>query len=336
MQSATRSRLKFTVAMATFFALLPSIWAQSALPSAFTMRIPDSVQDLQAIENHVQKVVEKVMPATVCLRVGNRQGSGVIVNREGHILTAGHVCGAVNRDVTVILMDGRRLRGRTLGANNTIDSGMAVITDQADFPSVEMAKSAALKKGQWCLALGHPGGYKIGRPPVVRLGRLQGVSAKLLVSDCALVGGDSGGPLFDMHGRVIGIHSRIGDKLSANAHVPIDTYRETWTRLAGGEVWGNPLPSLDRLKPGEAYAGVRVTPEKKTLKIESVTPGGPAEKAGLRANDLILKIDNQTLATPEDLGAFLNVRRPGAHINVVVQRGAEVMSIAVVLGKRAS
>jgi serine protease Do len=300
------------------------------------LRIPDSVQDLQAIENHVQKLVENVMPATVCLRVGNRQGSGVIINREGHILTAGHICGAANHDVTVILTDGRRLRGRTLGANKAIDSGMAVITDQADLPSVEMAKSAALKKGQWCLALGHPGGYKIGRPPVVRLGRLQGVSAKLLVSDCALVGGDSGGPLFDMHGRVIGIHSRIGDKLSANAHVPIDTYRETWTRLAGGEVWGNPLPSLDRLKPGEAYAGVRVTPEKKTLKIESVTPGGPAEKAGLRANDLILKIDNQTLATPEDLGAFLKVRHPGTHINVLVQRGAEVMSIAVVLGKRAS
>jgi serine protease Do len=336
MQATTRRRLDFTAAMLTFFALVQSISAQSALPSAFFMKIPETVQDLQAIENHVQKLVEKVMPATVCLRVGNHQGSGVIINREGHILTAGHVSGAAERDVTVILSDGRRLRGRTLGANNAIDSGMAVITDKADFPYVEMAKSAALKKGQWCLALGHPGGYKIGRPPVVRLGRLQGVSAKLLVSDCALVGGDSGGPLFDMHGRAIGIHSRIGDKLSANVHVPIDTYRETWTRLAGGEVWGKPLPSLDALKPGEAYVGMRVAPDKKTLKVESVTPDGPAEKAGLRVNDVILNIDNQTLATPEDLGGFLKVRRPGAHINVHVQRGAEIMSIAVVLGKRAS
>jgi len=81
---------------------------------------------------------------------------------------------------------------------------------------------------------------------------------------------------------------------------------------------------------------VRVAPDKKTLRIESVTPGGPAEKAGLRVNDVILKIDNQTLATPEDLGGFLKVRRPGARINVHVQRGAEIMSIAVVLGKRAS
>lgn len=336
MQSTMRSRLKFTAAMAMFFALVQSIWAQSALPSAFALKIPDSVQDLQAIESHVQKLVEKVLPATVCLRVGSHQGSGVIINREGHILTAGHVSGAADRDVTVILTDGRRLRGRTLGANNAIDSGMALITDKADFPFAEMAKSAALKKGQWCLALGHPGGYKIGRPPVVRLGRLQGVSSKLLVSDCALVGGDSGGPLFDMHGRVIGIHSRIGDKLSANVHVPIDTYRETWSRLASGEVWGKPLASLDTLKPGEAYAGMRVTPDKKTLKIESVTPGGPADKAGLRANDLILKIDNQTLATPEALGSFLKVRPPGAQINVHVQRGAETMSVAVVLGKRAS
>jgi len=197
-----------------------------------------------------------------------------------------------------------------------------------------MAKSAALKRGQWCLALGHPGGYKVGRPPVVRLGRLQALSAKLLVSDCALVGGDSGGPLFDMQGRVIGIHSRIGDNVSSNVHVPIDTYRETWTRLAAGEVWGNPLASINVLKPGEAYAGMRVSPDMQKLKIESVTPGGPAEKAGLKANDVILRIDSQTLATPDDLGGFLKVRRPGTQISVRVQRRAEILTIAVVLGRR--
>jgi serine protease Do len=327
-------RCNLALAIAFLIALPLVARAQTALPAAFDKKVPDTVEDLQAIEQHVQKLVERVMPATVCLRVGNAQGSGVIINREGHILTAGHVSGAANREVTIILHDGRRLRGKTLGANNGIDSGMAVITEKADFSFVEMAKSADLKRGQWCLALGHPGGLKPGRQPVVRLGRVQNRDAKVIVSDCALVGGDSGGPLFNMHGRVIGIHSRIGGRVSSNVHVPIDTYGDTWPRLAAGEVWGSPTPLFDFLKPDEAYLGVRPTQDKKILKVESITPGSPAEKAGLKANDVILKMDNQPLASHDDLGGFLKVRRPGARINVHVQRGNEVMTIAVVLGKR--
>ncbi|MCL6480244.1 MAG: trypsin-like peptidase domain-containing protein, partial [Firmicutes bacterium] len=72
----------------------------------------------------------------------------------------------------------------------------------------------------------------------VRLGRVQWRNENLIRTDCTLVGGDSGGPLFDMHGKVIGIHSRIGPSLATNLHVPVNTYRQTWDRLAQGEVWG--------------------------------------------------------------------------------------------------
>lgn len=335
MHQFNRRILNWTFTVAIALVLAPTLFAQPALPPAFDKKVPETVQDLQQIENHVQKLVEKVMPATVCLRIGTAQGSGVIVNRDGYILTAGHVSGAANQNAVIILPDGSRLRGRTLGANNGIDSGMVLITDKVNFPFVEMAKSAGLAKGQWCLSLGHPGGYKPGRPPVVRLGRLQDVNEKVLVSDCSLVGGDSGGPLFDMHGRVIGIHSRIGGKVSSNLHVPIDTYRETWGELAAGKVWGNTtIPLFDFGKPAEAYLGVRATPDKKALKIEAVTAGSPAEKAGLKANDVILKIDNQPVATNDELGALLKGRRPGAQITVNVQRGTEMIAINVTLGKR--
>jgi serine protease Do len=326
--------MRMTTAL-LFLAFAPSVFGQSAPPGAFAKPVPETVQDLQAIEAHVQKLVERVTPATVCLRLGSVQGSGVIVDRDGHILTAGHVSGAADQDVTIILPDGRRLRGRTLGADNGIDSGMALITDKADFPCVEMAKSADLKKGDWCLALGHPGGFKAGRPPVVRLGRLQDVSVKALISDCALVGGDSGGPLFDMNGRVIGIHSKIAGKVTANIHVPIDTYHDHWLRLAAGEVWGSPLAFLDKFLPGEPYLGMRVALDRKILKIESVTPNSPADQAGLKANDVILKFENQTPAHPDDIGAVLRTRRPGARISVQVQRGNDTMTVTVVLGKRA-
>ncbi len=309
-------------------------FAQEALPAVFAKKTPESVHDLQDVENHVQKLVERVLPATVCLRIGNAQGSGVIIDREGHILTAGHVSGAANRDAIIVFPDGRRLHGKTLGANNGIDSGMVVITDKADFAHLEMARSADITRGQWCLALGHPGGYKPGRPPVVRLGRVQHADDKAIITDCVLVGGDSGGPLFDMHGRVIGIHSRIGGKVTANVHVPIDTYRDTWPRLASAEVWGSPIPFFNFAKPAEPYLGLRAGNDKALLKIEAVTPGSPADRAGLKANDVILKIDNQTFATAADLGTFLKARRPGARLNVQVQRGDETLTLPVVLGKR--
>src|SRR5438046_1382551 len=131
--------MRCNLALLFLFALTPIVHAQ---PAVFGKRVPESVQDLQAIEAHVQKLVERVMPATVCLRVGNSQGSGVIIDREGRILTAGHVSGQPNQEVTIIFPDGKRLRGKTLGANTNIDSGMVVITEKADFPFVETAKSS--------------------------------------------------------------------------------------------------------------------------------------------------------------------------------------------------
>ncbi len=309
-------------------------YAQGILPAALTKPVPESLKDLQDIESHVQKLVERVLPATVCLRLAGAQGSGVIVDRDGTVLTAGHVTMDADRDVTVILHDNSKLKGRTLGVNNGIDSGMVKITDRADFAFAPVAKSVELKKGQWCLALGHPGGLKPGRPPVVRVGRIQSITETTIVTDCALVGGDSGGPLFDMYGRVIGIHSRIGGKVSSNVHVPIGTYNDTWPRLARGEVWGNPFPFLVIFKPAEAYFGVRAIGEKNRLKIESVTPGSPADLAGLRANDIILKLDTTAPANSDELGAFLKSRRPGNTVSVHLQRGNQTLQINVVLGQR--
>src|SRR5207248_5307762 len=135
---------RFAISFVLFLLTAAPGIAQSDLPPAFAKKVPETIQDLQAIEQHVQTLVEKVMPATVGLRVGNAQGSGVIINREGYILTAGHVSGATDRDAIIILPDGRRLRGRTLGANNGIDSGMVLITEKAEFPFVAMARSADL------------------------------------------------------------------------------------------------------------------------------------------------------------------------------------------------
>src|SRR5438067_853762 len=83
--------------------------------------------------------------------------------------------------------------------------------------------SKDVKNGDWCVCVGHPGGYKEGRTPVVRVGRVLAHNDNHLQSDCTMVGGDSGGPLFDLDGKVIGINSRIGLTIASNIHVPVDT-----------------------------------------------------------------------------------------------------------------
>src|SRR5262249_36407529 len=152
--------------------------------------------------------------------------------------------------------DGKRVKGKTLGQNVGIDSGMIKIVEEGTYPFVDMGTSGDLKKGQWVISCGHPGGYKQGRTPVVRLGRVLDSTNMIIRTDCTLVGGDSGGPLFDMNGKVIGIHSRIGPTLQSNIHVPVDTYRETMDRLVAGESWGG--------APGRPYLGLRVDVDDKS------------------------------------------------------------------------
>src|SRR5207248_3919802 len=142
------------------------------LPAVFSKANPENVADLKAVQEHVKEVVARVLPATVCIRVGGSSGSGVIVSADGYVLTAGHVSGEPGRDVTVIMPDGKTHKGKTLGGNGTIDSGMVRLNDKGPWPFVEMGKAADMKKGDWCVVTGHPGGFRPGRSPVVRVGRI--------------------------------------------------------------------------------------------------------------------------------------------------------------------
>jgi serine protease Do len=305
-------------------------------PPAFDKFLPEGVADLKAMQDHVKKVVDRVMPCTVGLVIGHAQGSGVIVNSDGYILTAAHVSGKPGQSVAIVLHDGRKLRGVTLGGDAGIDSGLVKITDEgAEFPFVSMGHSADLKKGQWVIALGHPGGYQKGRPPVVRVGRILEATERHLRTDCALVGGDSGGPLFDMRGKVVGINSRIGVSVTYNIHVPVDTYVENWDRLAAGDVWGSPFNALALGKLGqEPFLGVRPDPAATSFKILAVVPNSPAAKAGLQADDVILKVDDREVRNLSDFDAAMRGQQPGNQVTLEFRRGNEQRSATVTLAKR--
>jgi serine protease Do len=303
------------------------------LPVAFGKTAPEGVEDLKAIQDHVARLYEKISPAVVSVRIGASSGSGVIVSKDGYVLTAGHVSGTTGRDVMIYFHTGKTAKGKTLGGNHGIDSGLIKITTEGDWPYAEMGDSAAMKKGDWCMVCAHPGGFKPGRTPPVRLGRLLNSNPTTLTTDCVLVGGDSGGPLFDMHGRVIGINSRIGNSLAANMHVPVNPYRETWDKMCKAEVWGGKLGGLPFAKGGP-YLGLQTEQKGNDTLIKAVTAGSPAEKAGLKVDDVVLKFDGKEISAPLVLTKLVQSKKAGDKVEMEIRRGGETLTLKVEIGKR--
>lgn len=289
---------------------------------------PRGLEDLRAIQQHVQSLTPQLMKCTVGVQVGQAWGSGVIVSGDGLVLTAAHVAGRPHRDCLFTLHDGREVRGKTLGLFRTLDAGLLKITEPGEYPFAPLGKAGEVHEGQWCLALGHPGGYQSDRGLVLRLGRVLLVQKDAITTDCTLVGGDSGGPLFDMEGRVIGINSRIAGSLAANLHVPVSAFQErgAWDRLVRGEVWGH--------LPGQApYLGVVGDPEAREARILNVRSGSPAEKYGLKPGDVVLAFDDREIADFAALKEAVANCEPNESVKLRVRRGEEVLTIRVRLGK---
>ncbi len=205
-----------------------------------------SLADLQQVEAALRSQVERLRAATVSIRSGVGSGSGAIIRPDGLVLTAAHVVGRTGEWVMVALDDGRSLPARALGCDHDNDIALVKILAEGPFPAVELGQ-APPAAGDWALALGHPGGRRAGRKAVLRAGRLvedrseeQGVPS--LVSDAPLLNGDSGGPLFDMKGRLVGVHKAINPLLNENAlHTSVRTVRKRLHDLLAREEFGQPL-----------------------------------------------------------------------------------------------
>lgn len=297
------------------------------LQSLFVGRTPSSVAELRAMQEHVQKLIDMLSKCTVGVQVRNAQGSGVIVSKDGYVLTAAHVAGEPNVNATFILSDGRTVRGKTLGLFKTLDAGLMKITDSGEFPCAEMGSSAGLKEGQWCLAMGHPGGYQSDRGVVLRLGRVLLVRNDAITTDCTLVGGDSGGPLFDMEGKVIGINSRIASRLDANMHAPVGAFHDTWDRLVSAEAWG--------YYPGQRpWIGVGSEEGSSGATIGTIQPDSPASRSKLQVGDVVVKFDGKDIGDFKELVEAVANCQPRQWVTLTVRRGEETEDIRLRIGLR--
>jgi serine protease Do len=162
------------------------------------------------------------------------------------------------------------------------------------------------------------------------LGRVLFRDGDLLCTDCKLVGGDSGGPLFNMRGEVVGIHSSIGPSLTHNFHVPVTAFRRDWDRLLAKEMWGGPDAELD---PDRAMLGVRGDGVDGQCVVTVVMEGLPAARAGVRVGDVIARVNSREIDSFDDLRRIVAFKRPGDRVTLTIERDGETHELAVQLSR---
>lgn len=299
----------------------------------------NSPEDLQRLQERVTAVARDKMQATVALiaEATGASGSGVVVSENGLILTAAHVIQGAE-DVLVVFPDGRQVKGKSLGANYTRDAAMVKIVDgDGPWPTASFGASRALQAGDWVVAIGHSAGFDATRTPPVRFGRVISKGpGNFLTTDCTLIGGDSGGPLFDLEGRIVAIHSSIGLSLENNNHTGIDGFIEDWDRMVDGESWGrlslNPFANPDMPVLGIAMGQHRRSG--RGVPVAEVVPGSPAAAAGVRIGDVILAVDDVEILNGSQLLQTLAKRNAGETVRLRIEQDRSVRKVDVILARR--
>ena len=297
-------------------------------------KAPENRKDLELIQKALVSVLEKTRGSTVCIDTGDGSGSGVIVSADGLVLTAAHVSAATGKEMTVILEDGKRLKAESLGLVASTDCAMVRILEKGTYPYAEIDRGDTAKLGDWVFALGHAGGFDKERGSVVRLGRIVRTAESTLQSDCTLIGGDSGGPLFDLHGHLIGIHSRVGEVLAQNMHVPVREFLAHWDELTRGDFVGEG-PFAKKPEKGKGFLGLatEVRPEG-GLKVTKVGRESPAERAGLVEGDVLLKLNGKELKSRDDLQNQLKEMAAGDRLVLDVLRHGKPETLTLKLGEK--
>ncbi len=303
-------------------------------PEVFRKPAPEDPADLLAIEKQVRSVLDATKAATVCIQAQG-SGSGVIISEDGLVLTAGHVSGEPDAELEIVMQDGTKYPAKALGRSAAADSGLVQITSGGPFPFVEVAPPATVSKGDWIYSIGHPGGFDKDRGLVLRVGRVIHRSTDTIQTDCKLIGGDSGGPLFDMLGRVVGIHSRVSKKDEQNYHVTVRAFKRDWDRMLKGEVV-KVDDSYAKVERKGGFLGVQRVPHPKGVLITGVVPNSPAAESGLRPGDVITHIDEEKVDSLHTFRALINGFGAGEKVTLsaIKRWDGGTKEVEVTLGER--
>ena len=273
-------------------------------------------------------------------RDGPRRGAGTgfIIDAEGSILTNNHVIDHADR-ITVKLSDGRSLRARVVGADPDSDVALIKIDGQAGLPVAPLGDSATLRTGEWVCAIGNPLGYEHS----VTVGVVSYIGRKLfdeslddyIQTDAAINFGNSGGPLINARGEVIGINAAISSRASSIGFaVPINlaTAILPQLRTRGHVSRGYIGVALKDVDP-DLRESLKLAPAHGAL-VQDITEGSPAERAGLKPYDVIVALDDHDVRTDDDLIREISARAPGSAARLRLVRDGREQTIVVKLAER--
>jgi serine protease Do len=290
----------------------------------------DGLGELLSVQRQVQLVLDQARKAMVALQSGGGTASGVIVSPQGLVLTAAHVTGGPGKKVKVTLENGKTVEAESRGLDTATDAAMLQLPAPAKaWPFTTINREVrSLKLGEWCFALGHPGGWDAARGSVLRVGKLVKISPNMLQSDCVLMGGDSGGALFNLAGEVIGINSQIWRGRDQNLHVSMAPFLRSWEVMKKGEVvreWG---------QGNGAWIGLSTQGSADGLVVQSVAPDSPAMKAGVKDGDVVISLNHQKLTAPVEFSEAIQARVAGEIVTLKIRGAGGERLVEVRLGRR--
>jgi serine protease Do len=265
-------------------------------------------------------------------------GSGVIIEPEGYILTNHHVIERAER-ILVKLTDGRTLRAEVVGSDPDSDIALIKVESNGPFPAAPLGDSDTLRVGEWVCAIGNPLAYE----HTVTVGVVSYIGRKLfdksldnyIQTDAAINFGNSGGPLINARGEVIGINSAISSRASnIGFAVPVNQARavlpqlKQFGRVARGYI-GVALKDVDP----DLQRSLNLGTTRGAL-VQDVTEGSPGERAGLRAYDLITAVDGQAITTNDELIRRISAMAPGSPVRLDLVRDGHPVALTVKLAER--
>ena len=262
-------------------------------------------------------------------------GSGFIINQDGYILTNAHVVAEAD-DVTVKLTDKREFKAKVLGADTYTDIALLKI-EAAGLPAVKIGEAKALEPGEWVAAIGAPFGFEnsVTAGIVSAKGRLLPNESYVpfIQTDVAVNPGNSGGPLFNMRGEVVGINSMIysgtGGFMGLSFAIPIDIAMEMANQLrATGKVTRSRIGVQVQELTRELAASFGLKEPRGAL-VAMVEEGGPAAKAGLQAGDIVLSLDGQPVQNSADLARFVASTKPGTTVAAEIWRKGQMVPLRI-------
>ena len=320
------------------------LWRESSGASAAPdlARVNGLLADLAAqlqpglVHVRVQRTLKEEAPREEPGEPRRSTGSGFVIDPSGLIVTNAHVIEGASA-IQVRLADGKRFQGKVVGRDNRVDLALLKIEGATGLTALPLGDSNRLRVGEFVLALGNPFGLdqSVSFGIVSRKGAPLTVAAPgfdFIQTDAAINPGNSGGPLVNVAGEVVGVNTMAARNGSIGFAIPANLVKMLLPQLAtkGRVDWGwlgvsiseVTEDDLDRLKLREARG----------VLVRSVLPGDPADKGGVRTNDVIVGIDGARLESPRDLQRVVSSTPVGKKVRVVLMREGQETEVEVTIG----